>query len=65
MRDFYGSLLGIPIPGATLPPIAAFLLLAVYGKKHCAGSLRLNPGRRAYRYPSNAPESNPPRQDEA
>ncbi|HPX65848.1 MAG TPA: hypothetical protein PLW45_04510 [Anaerolineaceae bacterium] len=31
MRDFYGSLLGIPVPGATLP-IAAFLLLAVYGK---------------------------------
>lgn len=31
MRDFYGSLLGIPVAGATLP-VAAFLLLAVYGK---------------------------------
>lgn len=30
MRDFYGSLLGIPVPGATLPVIAV-LLLAVYG----------------------------------
>lgn len=31
MKDFYGSLLGIPVPGASLP-VAAFLLLAVYGK---------------------------------
>lgn len=31
MQDFYGSFLGIPVPGATLP-IAAFLLLAIYGK---------------------------------
>ncbi len=31
MRDFYSSLLGIPVAGATLP-VAAFLLLAVYGK---------------------------------
>ncbi|MCR5041967.1 MAG: hypothetical protein K6C36_07730 [Clostridia bacterium] len=31
MRDFYGSLLGIPVPGASLP-VAAVLLLAVYGK---------------------------------
>lgn len=30
MRDFYGSLLGVPVPGATLP-VAAVLLLAVYG----------------------------------
>ncbi len=30
MRDFYGSLFGIPVPGATLPVIAV-LLLAVYG----------------------------------
>lgn len=30
MRDFYGSLLGIPVPGATLP-VLAVLLLAVYG----------------------------------
>ena len=31
MRDFYGSLLGIPVPGATLP-VLAVLLLAVYGR---------------------------------
>ncbi len=31
MKDFYGSLLGIPVPGASLP-VAAFLLLSVYGK---------------------------------
>lgn len=31
LRDFYSSLLGIPVAGATLP-VAAFLLLAVYGK---------------------------------
>lgn len=31
MKDFYSSLIGIPIAGATLP-VMAFLLLAVYGK---------------------------------
>ena len=31
MGDFYGSLLGIPVPGASLP-VLAFLLLAVYGR---------------------------------
>ncbi len=31
MKDFYSSLLGIPVAGATLPVIA-FGLLAVYGK---------------------------------
>lgn len=31
MSDFYRSLLGIPVAGATLP-VAAFLLLGVYGK---------------------------------
>lgn len=31
MRDFYSSLLGIPVAGATLP-VAAFGLLAVYGR---------------------------------
>ena len=31
MRDFYSSLLGIPVAGATLPVIAV-LLLAVYGR---------------------------------
>ena len=30
MRDFYRPLLGVPVPGASLP-VAAFLLLAVYG----------------------------------
>lgn len=32
MEDFYSSLLGIPVAGATLPVIAV-LLLAVYGQK--------------------------------
>lgn len=36
MRDFYSSLLGIPVAGATLP-VAAFLLLAVYGKNVILG----------------------------
>ncbi|NLE13755.1 MAG: hypothetical protein GX628_08785 [Clostridiales bacterium] len=31
MKDFYGSLLGIPVPGATLP-VAACILIAVYGR---------------------------------
>ena len=31
MHDFYRSMLGVPVPGATLP-IAAFFLLAIYGK---------------------------------
>ena len=31
MRDYYSSLLGIPVAGATLP-VLAFFLLAVYGK---------------------------------
>ena len=31
MKDFYSSILGIPVAGATLP-VLAFLLLAVYGK---------------------------------
>lgn len=31
MKDFYKSLFGIPVPGASLP-VAAFLLLAAYGK---------------------------------
>ena len=30
LGDFYGSFLGIPVPGAVLP-VAAFLLLGVYG----------------------------------
>ena len=37
MRDFYGSLLGIPVPGASLP-VLAFLLLAVYGKNIILGA---------------------------
>ncbi len=31
MRDFYSSLFGIPVAGATLP-VMAFLLLGIYGK---------------------------------
>lgn len=31
MSDFYSSLLGIPVAGATLP-VTAFLLLGLYGK---------------------------------
>lgn len=31
LKDFYGSLLGVPVPGATLP-VAAFFLLGVYGR---------------------------------
>lgn len=31
MKDFYSSLLGIPVAGATLPVIA-FFLLGIYGK---------------------------------
>ena len=31
MQDFYSSILGVPVAGATLPVIG-FFLLAVYGK---------------------------------
>ena len=31
MKDFYSSLLGIPVAGATLP-VATFFLLSIYGK---------------------------------
>jgi hypothetical protein len=31
VRDFYRPFLGVPVPGATFP-VAAFLLLGVYGK---------------------------------
>ena len=31
MQDFYSSLLGIPVAGATLP-VAAFFLLGIYGR---------------------------------
>lgn len=31
LKDFYAPLLGIPLPGATLP-IIAFLLLGIYGR---------------------------------
>lgn len=37
MRDFYSSLLGIPVAGATLP-VMGFLLLAVYGKNVILGA---------------------------
>ena len=36
MRDFYSSILGIPVAGATLP-VLAFALLAVYGKSIILG----------------------------
>lgn len=36
MADFYSSLLGIPVAGATLP-VAAFAILAVYGKNVILG----------------------------
>lgn len=36
MQDFYSSILGIPVAGATLP-VVAFLLLAVYGKSIMLG----------------------------
>ena len=36
MQDFYSSILGIPVAGATLPVIA-FLLLAIYGKNYIFG----------------------------
>ena len=36
MLDFYGSILGIPLAGATLPVIA-FFLLAIYGKNWILG----------------------------
>jgi hypothetical protein len=31
LKDFYSSFFGIPLPGATLP-IAAFIMLGIYGK---------------------------------
>jgi hypothetical protein len=31
LKDFYSSLFGIPVAGATLP-VAAFILLGIYGK---------------------------------
>ena len=37
MEDFYSSILGIPVAGATLP-VLAFLLLAVYGKNIVLGA---------------------------
>ena len=36
MEDFYSSILGIPVAGATLP-VLAFLLLAVYGRNIILG----------------------------
>lgn len=36
MKDFYSSLLGIPVAGAALP-VAAFMLLAIYGKNIVLG----------------------------
>lgn len=36
MKDFYSSILGIPVAGATLP-VLAFMLLAIYGKNTFLG----------------------------
>lgn len=36
MLDFYSSLLGIPVAGASLP-VAGFMLLAIYGKNIVLG----------------------------
>lgn len=36
MKDFYSSLPGVPVAGATLP-VSAFLLLAIYGKNIILG----------------------------
>ncbi len=37
MQDFYSSLFGIPVAGATLP-VLAFLMLAIYGKNIILGA---------------------------
>ena len=37
MEDFYSSILGIPVAGATLP-VLAFLSLAIYGKNIILGA---------------------------
>lgn len=37
MQDFYSSLLGVPAAGATLP-VAAFFLLAIYGRNWALGA---------------------------
>ncbi len=37
MEDFYSSFLGVPVAGATLP-VAAFFLLAVYGRNPLLGA---------------------------
>lgn len=34
MRDFYSSLFGVPVAGATLP-VAALFLLGIYGRNPC------------------------------
>ena len=36
MKDFYSSILGIPVAGATLP-VLAFLFLAIYGRNVILG----------------------------
>ena len=37
MKDFYSSILGIPVAGATLP-VLAFCLMAIYGKNILLGA---------------------------
>ena len=36
MKDFYSSILGIPVAGATIP-VLAFMLLAIYGRNAILG----------------------------
>ena len=36
VKDFYRSILGIPVAGATLP-VLAFFILAIYGKNILLG----------------------------
>lgn len=36
MKDFYSSMLGVPVAGATLP-VLAFMLLAIYGRNAILG----------------------------
>ena len=50
MEDFYSSLLGIPVAGATLP-VAAFFAAGSLREESVTGSRRGDTGSRAYRNP--------------
>lgn len=47
LEDFYSNFCGVPLAGATLP-VAAFCLLAVYGKNPLIGRRCSSVGRRPY-----------------